>query len=278
MKHVLVPCDFSAPAREALKFAIAVARQSSGEVHVLYVIDVPFLRDNPIMSHGNVLNLEFVEDIERKAKEQFDALRKSDVPSGLNVTFKVDINPLVMSIQNYTSDQRIDLVIMGARSSTNSIWGTNSGRVVRYSSVPVITIRENPHKRIEDIVVPIGPLEYHSSLEMELKKLQAFFNSRIHFLWINTPLLFKPDADSNKAMQHYAQASKFENYTLNVRSDYTIESGIFRFAKEKHADMIAMGTHAWKGLVRNLTLHTAEDVVNHASLPIWTYDMNEKKR
>jgi len=277
MKNILVPCDFSAPALEAFKFAVTVARQSSGKIHVLYVIDVPLLRDNPIMSHGNVLNLEFMRDIEQKAKDQFDAVRKLNSPSTLEVTFKVDINPFILSIDNCIREERIDFVIMGTHSTTRSLWGSNSARVVRYSPVPVITIRENPNKQIENIVIPIGPIEYHKSLEIELQKLQRFFGSKVHFLWLNTPLFFKTDAESKKEMQHYAQASKFENYTLNVRSEHNIESGIFRFAKEKKADMIAMGTHAWKGLVRKLTLNTTEDIVNHASLPIWTFDMNEKK-
>lgn len=276
MRRILVPCDFSAPAQEAFKFAVAIARQSSGEVHVVYAIDVPFLRDNPIMSHGNALNLEFMQDIERAAKDQFVALKKLYAPSNLSVTFKADINPLALSVETYVRDMHIDLVIMGAHSSTSSVWGLNSAKVIRHSPVPVFTIRENPHKRIENIVIPISPIQYNKSLENELKKLQSFFGAKIHFLWINTPLVFMTDAESKKEMQHYAQASKFDNYTFNIRSDFNIESGIFGFAKEKNADMIAMGTHAWKGLVRNLTINVAEDVVTHASLPVWTYDMNQK--
>lgn len=277
MKRILVPCDFSMPAQEAFKFAVAIARQSKGEVHVLYVLDVPYLKDNPIMSHGNALNLEFIQNIEMKGKEQFDAMKKLLAPPGLTVTFKTDINPLALSVETYINEEHIDLVIMGAHTSTSSIWGMNSAKIVRYSQVPVITIRENPHKRIENIIIPISPIEYNKSLEGELKKLQAFFDARIHFLWVNTPLFFKTDAESEREMKHYAQASKFENYTLNTRSDLNIESGIFRFSKEKNADMIAIGTHAWKGLIHNLTINIAEKVVTHASLPIWTYDMNEKK-
>src|SRR5690348_16285080 len=123
MKRILMPCDFSAPAQEAFKFAVAIARQSNGEVHVLYVTDVPFLKDNPIMSHGNALNFEFIQDIERRAKDQFDALKKSNAPSNLNVTFKTDISPLVLSVETYIREMQIDLVIMGAHSSTHSIWG-----------------------------------------------------------------------------------------------------------------------------------------------------------
>ncbi len=39
MKKILVPCDFSPPAQEAFRFAVNIALQNAGEIHVLYVID-----------------------------------------------------------------------------------------------------------------------------------------------------------------------------------------------------------------------------------------------
>ncbi|MBY0436446.1 MAG: universal stress protein, partial [Cyclobacteriaceae bacterium] len=43
MKKILVPCDFSAPAIEAFKFAVDIASRTNGEVHVLKVIDFPMI-------------------------------------------------------------------------------------------------------------------------------------------------------------------------------------------------------------------------------------------
>jgi nucleotide-binding universal stress UspA family protein len=34
--------------------------------------------------------------------------------------------------------------------------------------------------------------------------------------------------------------------------------------------MVAMGTHAWKGLAHFFIGSIAEDVANHLTIPIWT--------
>lgn len=44
MQRILVPCDFSASAEEAFSFAVKLALQSKGELHVLHVLDSPFYR------------------------------------------------------------------------------------------------------------------------------------------------------------------------------------------------------------------------------------------
>jgi nucleotide-binding universal stress UspA family protein len=53
--------------------------------------------------------------------------------------------------------------------------------------------------------------------------------------------------------------------------------GIIEYAKEVKANMIAMGTHARKGLNHLLMVSVTEEVVNHVQLPIWTYTIRRKK-
>jgi nucleotide-binding universal stress UspA family protein len=55
MKKILVPCDFSKPAINAYRFALDVAQQSKGTVHLLNVIELPILHDSVLMP---VLNFE----------------------------------------------------------------------------------------------------------------------------------------------------------------------------------------------------------------------------
>ena len=42
--------------------------------------------------------------------------------------------------------------------------------------------------------------------------------------------------------------------SLHVRNDYTVEEAIRKFAEEQKVDLIAMGTHARKGLKHFLTV------------------------
>lgn len=54
------------------------------------------------------------------------------------------------------------------------------------------------------------------------------------------------------------------------------EGGILNFSKMVDADMIALGTHGRKGLSHLLNGSLAEGIVNHSSLPVWTYGIKNK--
>jgi hypothetical protein len=46
MKRILVPCDFSATAKQAYTFALDIAKKTNAEVFVLKAIDIPFLYES----------------------------------------------------------------------------------------------------------------------------------------------------------------------------------------------------------------------------------------
>ena len=108
-----------------------------------------------------------------------------------------------------------------------------------------------------------------------VKELQAFFGATLHILLVNTPYNFKRTKDDKELLEEYAKHYKLENYTLNVYDDYYAEDGIINFTHNIKADMIAMGTHARKGLAHLFIGSVAEEVVNHVDCPIWTYSLKD---
>lgn len=169
----------------------------------------------------------------------------------------------------------IDLVIIGTSGTNQSKWGSNAEKFVRYSPVPVIAIRRNPTTPIKKIVVPVSiPREPDTDFIEELKKLQQFFGAQLQLLYINTPLFFMKDSAMQHELKKFAVRSVLSDYELYFRSDTTIQEGIAHFVKETNADMLAMGTHAWKGFGHFIFGSVTEDVVNELSIPIWTYVIN----
>lgn len=272
MKNILVPCDFSKPAEEAFKFAVKIAAQSKGEIHVLYVIDITFLKGNPTLSHAYAFNVSFLKDIEKEADQKFQIMCGRHAPMTMKVTFKHVISSLTLEVENYIKQNNIDLVVMGTHGEGNALFGSNTEKIVRYANVPVLSVRTAPSE-IKSIVLPVLPHEANDNFIKEVKALQQFFQAKLHLLYVNTPLFFKSDPDSKIELEQFAREKEFSNYTTNVRSDYTLEAGITHFATEVDADMIAMGTHAWKGLAHLFIGSTAEDVVNHVKIPIWTVQL-----
>jgi len=269
MKNILVPCDFSKPAEEAFRFAIDIAKQTGGMVHVLNVIDITFIHGNPTLSHAYAFNTSFLDVMEKDSYDQFKAMWERYAPMTMNVKFRYIISSLLPEIQKYIQENTIDLVIMGTHGQGNASFGSNTDKVIRRSPVPVLSVRTCP-KQINHIVLPVMDTEIDQDFATALKQVQSFFHARLHILYVNTPLLFRSSDVAMKGLEQLA-ANMFTEYSLYVRSDYTVETGIAHFAKEIHADMVAMGTHAWKGLAHFLMGSVSEDVVNHLTMPIWTF-------
>ncbi len=269
MKNILVPCDFSKPAEEAFKFAVTIAKQSKGAIHVLYVVDITFLKGNPTLDYAYAFNLSFLKEIEKEVEQKFQIMRGRYAPLTMSVTFKHAISSLTLEIEKYIAENKIDLVLMGTHGDTGAAYGSHTEKIVRHSTVPVLTVHNAPD-HIKNIVLPLMPDQIGHNFMEEIKKLQTFFQAKIHLLYVNTILFFKSDSDSNTELTNFARQKELTNYTINVRSDYTLEEGVTHFAKEISADMIAIGTHARKGLAHFFVGSTAEDVVNHLKIPIWT--------
>jgi len=272
MKNILVPCDFSLPSQEAFKFAVDLAMQSDRSVTVLKVIDLPILAygasvDMPAYTFSPTL----IKELEEDAKSSFEKMNTKWGKTFSKISFSVLQGPTFPMIQDFLEEGKFELVVMGTHGATGLaefFVGSNTEKIVRFSKVPVISVRQAvPLSSIKNIVLPTYLQYDQDDFIKEIKSLQAFFNARLHILYLNTPSSFINDNELKAYAEHY----KFENYTLAVRQDRHEPDGIISYADEIKADMLAMATHGRKGLVHFIRGSITEDVVNHVKLPIWTY-------
>lgn len=273
MKKILVPCDFSATAVEAFKFALTLAGQSGGEVHVLHMIDTAVLTSSSSLAYSYSFNAKTIQDLEGKADSYFKAMAEAYTTPNASVQFVKKMGSLVSGVRQYAQEKSIDLIIMGTQGHSRFGVGSNTGKVVRHVSVPVLTIRKEPEKPVKKIIVPVSVMA-EKDFYQQLLKLQKFFGASLELLWINTPRTFRKDSDIKADLEKFAREGNLQNYSINIRSDFSIEHGIYAFAKETNSDLIAMGTHAWKGFIYLLAGSIAEDLVNHVDFPIWTFGLS----
>jgi nucleotide-binding universal stress UspA family protein len=112
--------------------------------------------------------------------------------------------------------------------------------------------------------------EGQEDLMMHVKALQHVLNATLHVVWIETSES-SDDTVVKTRLAEFAKRFMLQNYTLNVFRADNEEAGIISFTHQIQASMIAMGTHARKGLSHLLKGSVTEDVVNHIDCPIWTY-------
>jgi nucleotide-binding universal stress UspA family protein len=274
MKRILVPCDFSEPAVQAYRFAMNIAERTNAEVFVLKVIDLPPAYDIGLGSPPYFFDTSLGKEIEVLATDNFEKM-KSQYARKDNVKFNTIHGAVTPTIRHAIKELQIDLVVMGTHGASGwqEFWvGSNTEKIVRTSPVPVLAIRKSIElKKITDIVFPTTLHLDQTYLVNHVKELQSFFSAKLHLLMVNTPHNMKRTKDEMEMMTDYATHFKLENFTINIRNDFYEEDGIISFAHEIKAGLIAMGTSGRRGLSHLFAGSIAEDVVNHADCPIWTF-------
>ncbi|MBL7870485.1 MAG: universal stress protein [Cyclobacteriaceae bacterium] len=279
MKKILVPCDFSKPAIQAFKFALEVAKQSQGSIHLVYVIELPVLSDTMLMPGLN-FEADFLKELKEKSEKQFKKLMDKHAIAGVEITSETLFGSMFTSILDVIEKQLFDLVMLGSHGATGLreiIIGSNAEKIVRFSPIPVIVVKNYPKTTIKNIVFPNSlETEGQEDLVMKVKAMQNFFQAHLNVVWINTITGFTNDIITNKRLNAFAKRFMLKNYSLHIFNHLSQEEGILAFNNHINGDLIAMATHGRKGLNHIMNGSLAEDVVNHTNSPVWTYHLDKE--
>lgn len=279
MKKILIPCDFSKQAINAYRYALDIAVQSKGTIHLLHIIELPVLHDSLIMP---VLNFEeeLLKELKIKSVSELKKITNKYKNEGVKVVFEVKFGAVARMIKDYIKEQSIDLVIMGSHGASGVrefLIGSNAEKMVRNSPVPVLILKNYYKGPIKNIVFPNTlETENQEDLVMKVKALQSFFKAHLHIVWVNTPLNFTSDKVTYERLNRFAKRFMFKDYTTHVFNHGDEEQGVLQFTQQIGGNLIAMGTHGRKGIAHVISGSLAEDIVNHTQSPVWTYSLKNE--
>jgi nucleotide-binding universal stress UspA family protein len=272
MNRILVPTDFSEQAEHALKVAAMLAKKFNADIYLLHMMEIPMQQIDPINAHSDVPEALFFM---RLAHKKFEDLMDSDYLKGLTVheTVKADIT--FNEIKEACKEFDIDMIIMGSHGTSGLMEmfvGSNAEKVVRTSDVPVLVIK-NEHQsfHIKDFVFASDFKNDNKATYKQAVKLAEGFGAKIHLLMVNTANKFITTYEANARIKDFISGQSFENYTINIHNDITIEQGVLNFSKDIDADLIGISTHGRQGIAHFLNGSISEDLVNHAKRPVITF-------
>ena len=268
MKRILVPCDFSAPSVEAIRFANQIALKNYGHITLFHAFELP-----TIGGAASNFRKNFMQDLKKESHAQLEKLAAKHIGEGVKTELRIEFGKFISSITDATRELKADVIVMGTNGASGLkelTVGSNAEKVVRASSVPVIVLRKQP-KAIKSIVFPTMPGQNDDKVISEVKQLQNFFGATLHVLYINTPTNFRKDIETKAALEKLAKRFMLKDYTLNVFNDTNEGDGIVNFASSTGADMVAMRTHGRRGFAHFASPSIAQEVVNQIECPIWTF-------
>ena len=282
-EDILLPYDGSEGAAEVLHHASEIAHWADATIHVLYVADTT--RDSVTVVEGHTVDAlaQQGEDIVDEAAKTLDTL---------GVSYDTDVvqgNP-APTIVEYAERYDQDLVVMpthGREGVSRYLIGSVSEKVVRLSSVPVLTVRMQPDETLsfpyENILVPTDGSSAATHAAEHTLSLAASLDATVHVLSVVDDTTLGPDVRSTvsgkeseeaatDAVESVISAAETHGVTNTVRH---IEHGtpaevILDSIESNDIHVVGMGTTGRRGTDRILLGSVAEKTVRSAPVPVVT--------
>jgi nucleotide-binding universal stress UspA family protein len=138
-ENVLVPTDGSRAAKRAAEQAVALAAESGGRVHALYVMD---MGDADFVASPSDI-AETRGRLERKGGEFVATVEALAEEAGVECVTEVRTGIPEEEILEYAGANAVDLIVMGKRGRSDPdkpLLGSTTQRVVARSDVPVRSV------------------------------------------------------------------------------------------------------------------------------------------
>ena len=142
-KKILVPLDGSQNSFAALAHAVALAKMTEAELHILYVMALS--QQLPLASQisGCKIPLYTVDKPEAFAKTIIDAAVAS-VPETVNIKTHVETGAPTIVIKEFAEQHKVDMIVIGSRglgAISGLILGSVSGSVVHQAKCPGLVVQ-----------------------------------------------------------------------------------------------------------------------------------------
>lgn len=284
MNTILVPTDFSAQANNALDLAVQIARKSNAKILVVNVIEG--LRDFSFNTMGEAENdmgeeVFIIKKLIDQVKLRLSQIVEDERYTDITIESAVEMGNAFESISKVIADHDADLLVMGTKGSSGLeevLIGSNTEKVVRYAKCPVITVKEKVSlDEIKNIVFASNLQDEQVDLVQRLKVIQEITGATLHLVKVNTPNHFSTQRQMMKEFAKFIDKHGITNASTSIYNEATEEDGILYFAEDLGACMIAMGTHGRTGILHLLSGSIAEDLVNHAQVPVWTLSQKSRR-
>ncbi|SDS43992.1 Nucleotide-binding universal stress protein, UspA family [Polaribacter sp. KT25b] len=273
MKTILVPIDFSKSSEYAAKMAAKIALKMDATVYLIHLIELP----KGVIDMGFASRFSIPESMLylRKVREKVLEFKENFFNKDIQVEYFIKLNNPFEGIIKYADKIDADLIVMGTKGHSNFKEiriGSNTEKVVRTSTTPVIVVKKDSKKfKLKNLV-------FASSFKNEDKKevfrkflyFANIFNSKIHLLKVNTASNFESTHDAKEKITEFIKEYQLPKYSINIYNDVSIEKGILNFSRDVNADLISLSTHGRSGLSHLINASVTRKLSNKALKPILT--------
>jgi nucleotide-binding universal stress UspA family protein len=140
-QNILVPFDGSDEAQAGAEHAIGLASSVGATVHVLYVIDLP---GAPRTVYVREDEEEMREEYRKYGVDVTSGVCEAAESEGVDCETAIKTGSIHEEVVDYAEENDMDLIVVGTgyRGTLGAILGGKAEKIVRTSTTPVTTVRQ----------------------------------------------------------------------------------------------------------------------------------------
>lgn len=266
---IIVPLDWSEQSLIALEQAANVAETLNSNLHLVHVKDAPGIFST---ASAKSYQEELEKEILQKLKDTGEQLTRE---RGIAVTYEVRSGKIYDQINAVAEEKDAEFIIMGTGGNTGlkrRFIGSNALRVVKQSTVPVITIKGKHHtKGCKNIVLPLDLTKETREKVGKAIEFALSFHSQIVIVSV---LETKDDFQLNHLRRQMVQVHRYvEDHGVKVTSDMiekngTVAETIIEFANQVHGDLLMIMTQQENDFTDLFIGSQAQEIINKSEIPV----------
>ncbi len=258
MEKLLVATDGSTYSDNAVKEAIRLAKKCTSRLFAVSVV---------------ITNLEFevtmpqvVEKEEKKTREHLETIKVWASQEGVDCDISViHGDEPYQDIIRQARENNVDMIIVGRHGRTGLVrlmMGSVASKVIGHAPCNVLVVSPTAHIEFKNILVATDGSRYGEAAIREAIGIAKKCSSSLALVSVASLNVELESADGNvkRAVELAAKEGvKAEGETI-IGKPY---EAIVNAAKQKHADLIVVGSHGRRGIERLLMGSVTERVIGH---------------
>jgi len=277
MDCILVPTDFSDYAKNALNYAVELARKTGAELLIHHCFVPPAAPGGNYLAYKKLLEVE-EQTSQREMTAFVEHLKGETYEDGthLNVKTLITKGTPVEEISEVAKTEGVALVVMGTLGASGIeevFLGSNTASVIQEVRCPVMAVPEKAtFSGFQSMVyASVQDAEDEHVLAL-LSDLSELFGGNVEYLHISKDVVkFMDEKKQLEALEKKYENLPFDKikFKLVIRDDEdTTEEALMQHLKQKRADLLVMLTHRRNFFQRLFHRSLTQKMAYHSEVPL----------
>jgi nucleotide-binding universal stress UspA family protein len=243
MRHILLLTDYSTIALNGMHYALQLFEKESCTFYVCHIKKAKnYISDDLMTSSSESLYKSLIKNDKLQLKSISNGLKERYNNKMHKFKVIVDYDAFIDSIKQNIEHHNIDMIVMGSNGASNaaeSIFGSNTLKVIRNIAIPTLVIPENyRYTPIQDVLLPLDNYDpSNGKLFNRFLKFTKSHQSTLHILRI----VNKDAADDNlEELEHLKEIITDNNFEYHYIKNVPLHFSVNNYIQTHHIDLMVL--------------------------------------